>query len=104
MILPTCRWIDSVNHPGDHGRGYEIVGHLRFVRIEGRPAADDNVRFGRPKADMSGYFVRRVAEIHYSRTYFSCIGHRATFGRNCLKKFARMEQAELGSVATAEPV
>jgi hypothetical protein len=31
--------IDSVNHPGDHGRGYEIVGHLRFVRTEGRPAA-----------------------------------------------------------------
>ena len=24
--------IDGVNHPADHGRGYEIVGHLRFIR------------------------------------------------------------------------
>jgi hypothetical protein len=24
--------IDGVNHPTDHGRGYEIVGHLRFIR------------------------------------------------------------------------
>ena len=26
--------IDGANHPSDHGRGYEIVGHLRFVRTE----------------------------------------------------------------------
>jgi hypothetical protein len=26
--------IDGVNHPADHGRGYEIVGHLRFIRTE----------------------------------------------------------------------
>ena len=31
--------IDGVNHPSDHGRGYEIIGHLRFVRTEHRPAA-----------------------------------------------------------------
>jgi hypothetical protein len=24
--------IDGVNHPSDQGRGYEIVGHLRYVR------------------------------------------------------------------------
>ncbi len=24
--------IDGDNHPADHGRGYEIVGHLRFIR------------------------------------------------------------------------
>jgi hypothetical protein len=24
--------IDGINHPYDQGRGYEIVGHLRFVR------------------------------------------------------------------------
>jgi hypothetical protein len=24
--------IDGVNHPTDRGRGYEIVGHLRYVR------------------------------------------------------------------------
>jgi hypothetical protein len=24
--------IDGVNHPADHGHGYEIVGHLRFIR------------------------------------------------------------------------
>jgi hypothetical protein len=24
--------IDGVNHPSDRGRGYEIVGHLRYVR------------------------------------------------------------------------
>jgi hypothetical protein len=30
--------IDGVNHPTDHGRGYEIIGHLRFVRSEDRPA------------------------------------------------------------------
>jgi hypothetical protein len=23
--------IDGVNHPTDRGRGYEIVGHLRFI-------------------------------------------------------------------------
>jgi hypothetical protein len=23
--------IDGVNHPADHGRGYEIVGHLHFI-------------------------------------------------------------------------
>jgi hypothetical protein len=23
--------IDGVNHPADHGRGYKIVGHLRFM-------------------------------------------------------------------------
>jgi hypothetical protein len=31
--------IDGVNHPADHGRGYEIVGHLRFIRTEDRSAA-----------------------------------------------------------------
>jgi hypothetical protein len=30
--------IDGVNHPTDHGRGYEIVGHLRFIRTEDRSA------------------------------------------------------------------
>jgi hypothetical protein len=25
--------IDGVNHPADQGRGYEIVGHLRFIRL-----------------------------------------------------------------------
>ena len=25
--------IDGVNHPADQGRGYEIVGHLRFIRV-----------------------------------------------------------------------
>lgn len=29
--------IDGINHPSDQGRGYEIVGHLRFVRAEDRP-------------------------------------------------------------------
>jgi hypothetical protein len=29
--------IDGINHPSDQGRGYEIVGHLRFVRVEDRP-------------------------------------------------------------------
>jgi hypothetical protein len=33
--------IDGVNHPADHGRGYEIVGHLRFIPIEGRSAAGE---------------------------------------------------------------
>ncbi len=28
--------IDGVNHPADQGRGYEIVGHLRFIRAEDR--------------------------------------------------------------------
>ena len=31
--------IDGVNHLGDHGRGYEIVGHLRFIRTEDRSVA-----------------------------------------------------------------
>jgi hypothetical protein len=31
--------IDGVNHPADHGRGYEIVGHLRFDCTEDRSAA-----------------------------------------------------------------
>jgi hypothetical protein len=31
--------IDGVNHPADHGRGYEIVGHLRFIRTEDRSVA-----------------------------------------------------------------
>jgi hypothetical protein len=30
--------IDGVNHPSDHGRSYEIVGHLRFIRAEDRSA------------------------------------------------------------------
>jgi hypothetical protein len=30
--------IDGVNHPADHGRGYEIVGLLRFIRTEDRSA------------------------------------------------------------------
>ena len=25
--------IDGINHPADRGRGYEIVGHLRYVRV-----------------------------------------------------------------------
>jgi hypothetical protein len=29
--------IDGVNHPADHGRGYEIVGHLRFIRTKDVP-------------------------------------------------------------------
>ena len=39
--------IDGVNHPADHGRGYEIVGHLRFIRTEDRSAADA----ARPSSD-----------------------------------------------------
>jgi hypothetical protein len=31
--------IDGVNHPADHGRGYQIIGHLRFIRTEHRSAA-----------------------------------------------------------------
>jgi hypothetical protein len=31
--------IDGANHPADQGRGYEIVGHLRFIRTEDRSAA-----------------------------------------------------------------
>jgi hypothetical protein len=31
--------IDGVNHPTDHRRGYEIVGHLRFIRADDRSAA-----------------------------------------------------------------
>jgi hypothetical protein len=31
--------IYGVNHPTDQGRGYEIVGHLRFIRTEDRSAA-----------------------------------------------------------------
>ena len=30
--------IDGVNHPADHRRGYEIVGHLRFIHTEDRSA------------------------------------------------------------------
>ena len=30
--------IDGVNHPSDHGSGYEIVGHLRFIRTQDRSA------------------------------------------------------------------
>src|SRR5215831_19394498 len=31
--------IDGVNHPADYGRGYEIVGHLRFIRTEDHSVA-----------------------------------------------------------------
>jgi hypothetical protein len=31
--------IDGVNHPTDQGRGYEIIGHLRFIRTEDRSTA-----------------------------------------------------------------
>jgi hypothetical protein len=31
--------IDGVNHPADYARGYEIVGHLRFIRTQDRFAA-----------------------------------------------------------------
>ena len=32
--------IDGINHPADRGRGYEIVGHLRYVRVpECNPAS-----------------------------------------------------------------
>ena len=31
--------IDGINHPSDRGRGYEIVGHLRFVRTQDGPSA-----------------------------------------------------------------
>jgi hypothetical protein len=34
--------IDGVSHPADHGRGYEIVGHLRFIRSQDRSAASGN--------------------------------------------------------------
>jgi hypothetical protein len=34
--------IDGVNHPADQGRGYEIVGHLRFIRTDHRSAASGN--------------------------------------------------------------
>jgi hypothetical protein len=32
--------IDGVNHPADRGRGYEIVGHLHFIRTDDHSAAD----------------------------------------------------------------
>ena len=35
--------IDGVNHPADQGCGYEIVGHLRFIRTEDRSAAGPSV-------------------------------------------------------------
>jgi hypothetical protein len=31
--------IDGINHPKDNGAGYEIVGHLRYVRVEEGPKA-----------------------------------------------------------------
>jgi hypothetical protein len=31
--------IDGINHPKDNGTSYEIVGHLRYVRVEERPKA-----------------------------------------------------------------
>jgi hypothetical protein len=31
--------IDGVNHPSDKGRGYEIVGHLRFIPTQERAGA-----------------------------------------------------------------
>ena len=31
--------IDGVNHPTDRGRGYEIIGHLRFIPAEDSSAA-----------------------------------------------------------------
>ena len=31
--------IHCVNHPADHGGGYQILGHLRFIRAEDRSAA-----------------------------------------------------------------
>jgi hypothetical protein len=31
--------IDGINHPKDNGTGYEIVGHLRYVRVEEGPKA-----------------------------------------------------------------
>ena len=33
--------IDGVNHPSDQNRGYEIIGHLRFIRTEDRSAAGE---------------------------------------------------------------
>jgi hypothetical protein len=30
--------INGVNHPSDHGSGYEIVGHLRFIHAGDRSA------------------------------------------------------------------
>jgi hypothetical protein len=38
--------IDGINHPSDQGRGYDIVGHLRFVCVEERPIPAE----GRPSA------------------------------------------------------
>jgi hypothetical protein len=32
--------IDGVNHPADRGRGNEIVGHLRFIRVDDHSAAE----------------------------------------------------------------
>ena len=40
--------IDGVNHPSDHGRGYEVVGHLRFIR------AEDNSATGATRPDAYG--------------------------------------------------
>jgi hypothetical protein len=34
--------IDGVNHPTDRGRGYEIVGHLRYVGAEHRKSASES--------------------------------------------------------------
>jgi hypothetical protein len=39
--------VDGVNHPSDHGRGYEIVGHLRFIRSGDRSATGGT----QPKSD-----------------------------------------------------
>jgi hypothetical protein len=46
--------IDGINHPADHGRGYEIVGHLRFIRTEDRSAEGGD----RPNGSRSKRLVR----------------------------------------------
>src|SRR5262245_2588415 len=54
--------IDGVNHPADHGRGYEIVGHLRLSA--GCP------RYGRRRAELF-----RLIAVKQTRSRHSyCIG------------------------------
>jgi hypothetical protein len=36
--------IDGVNHPSDHGSGYEIIGHLCFIRTQDSSAAGGDGR------------------------------------------------------------
>jgi hypothetical protein len=45
--------IDGVNHPKDKGSGHEIVGHLRYVRVEDPAPASGNAAFGSGKTGLA---------------------------------------------------